>query len=148
MSNVRWVLLKIRKFNIQESGLNRFFGPLESKIMDILWCQEDMTIKEVQAILEKEKPTNFNTVMTVMNRLVEKEILQKKLIGRSSYFKPVQSREEFINTQSKEMTHELMDEFGNVVVSHMLDALEEVDDELVKKLELKIKELKKEKNDE
>lgn len=148
MSNVRWVLLKIRKFNIQESGLNRFFGPLESKIMDILWCQEDMTIKEVQAILEKEKPTNFNTVMTVMNRLVEKEILQKKLIGRSSYFKPVQSREEFINTQSKEMTHELMDEFGSVVVSHMLDALEEVDDELVKKLELKIKELKKEKNDE
>lgn len=140
--------MKIRKFNIQESGLNRFFGPLESKIMDILWCQEDMTIKEVQAILEKEKPTNFNTVMTVMNRLVEKEILQKKLIGRSSYFKPVQSREEFINTQSKEMTHELMDEFGNVVVSHMLDALEEVDDELVKKLELKIKELKKEKNDE
>lgn len=140
--------MKIRKFNIQESGLNRFFGPLESKIMDILWCQEDMTIKEVQAILEKEKPTNFNTVMTVMNRLVEKEILQKKLIGRSSYFKPVQSREEFINTQSKEMTHELMDEFGSVVVSHMLDALEEVDDELVKKLELKIKELKKEKNDE
>ncbi|KGR75734.1 BlaI/MecI/CopY family transcriptional regulator [Ureibacillus sinduriensis] len=140
--------MKIRKFNIQESGLNRFFGPLESKIMDILWCQEDMTIKEVQAILEKEKPTNFNTVMTVMNRLVEKEILQKKLIGRSSYYKPVQSREEFINTQSKEMTHELMDEFGSVVVSHMLDALEEVDDALVKKLEMKIKELKKEKNDE
>ncbi|MFC7686802.1 BlaI/MecI/CopY family transcriptional regulator [Ureibacillus sp. GCM10028918] len=140
--------MKIRKFNIQESGLNRFFGPLESKIMDILWCQEDMTIKEVQAILEKEKPTNFNTVMTVMNRLVEKEILQKKLIGRSSYFKPIQSREEFITTQSKEMTHELMDEFGSVVVSHMLDALEDVDDELVKKLELKIKQLKKGKNDE
>lgn len=143
MSNVRWILVKIRKFNIQESGLNRFFGPLESKIMDILWCQEDMTIKEVQAVLEKEKPTNFNTVMTVMNRLVEKEILQKKLIGRSSYYKPVQSREDFINTQSKEMTHELMDEFGSVVVSHMLDALEDVDAELVKKLELKIKELKK-----
>ncbi|MDN4493213.1 BlaI/MecI/CopY family transcriptional regulator [Ureibacillus aquaedulcis] len=140
--------MKIRKFNIQESGLNRFFGPLEAKIMDILWCQEDMTIKEVQAVLEKEKPTNFNTVMTVMNRLVEKEILQKKLIGRSSFYRPVQSREEFINTQSKEMTHELMDEFGSVVVSHMLDALEDVDDELVKKLELKIKELKKEKNDE
>lgn len=140
--------MKIRKFNIQESGLNRFFGPLESKIMDILWCQEDMTIKEVQAILEKEKPTNFNTVMTVMNRLVEKEILQKKLIGRASYYRPVQSRDEFINTQSKEMTHELMDEFGSVVVSHMLDALEDVDDELVKKLELKIKELKKDRSDE
>ena len=50
---------------------------------------------------------------------------------------------EFLNAQSKEMTNELMDEFGNIVVTHMLDALEDVDDDLVAKLEQKIKELKK-----
>lgn len=133
---------------MQESGLNRFFGPLEAKIMDILWDNEQMTIKEVQSVLEKEKSTNFNTVMTVMNRLVEKGILDRKVVGRSSYYNPVQSRQDFLNTQSKEMTHELMDEFGNVVVSHMLDALEDVDDDLVAKLELKIKELKKDKRNE
>ncbi|MFP3918823.1 BlaI/MecI/CopY family transcriptional regulator [Lysinibacillus telephonicus] len=140
--------MKIRKFNMQESGLNRFFGPLEAKIMDILWDNEQMTIKEVQSVLEKEKSTNFNTVMTVMNRLVEKGILDRKVVGRSSYYNPIQSRQDFLNTQSKEMTHELMDEFGNVVVSHMLDALEDVDDDLVAKLELKIKELKKDKRNE
>lgn len=135
--------MKIRKFKINESGLNRFFGPLESKIMDILWNESEMTIKDVQQILEKEKPTNFNTVMTVMNRLVEKRILQKRAEGRSSLYNPVLSRAEFLNTQSKEMTNELMGEFGNVVVSHMLDVLEEADDDLVAKLEQKIKELKK-----
>lgn len=135
--------MRIRKFKMHESGLNRFFGPLEAKIMDILWNNDEMTIKEVQHILEKEKAMNFNTVMTVMNRLVEKGILQKRAEGRSSMYKPVQSRNEFLDTQSKEMTNELMDEFGNVVVSHMLDALEDVDDELVAKLEMKIKELKK-----
>lgn len=136
--------MKIGKFKMHESGLNRFFGPLEAKIMDILWNHDVMTIKEVQHFLEKEKSTNFNTVMTVMNRLVEKGILQKRAEGRSSIYKPVQTREEFLNTQSKEMTNELMDEFGHVVVSHMLDALEDVDKELVKKLEMKIQELKKE----
>ena len=136
--------MNIRKFKMHESGLNRFFGPLEAKIMDILWNHDEMTIKEVQHILEKDKTKNFNTVMTVMNRLVEKGILQKRTEGRSSLYKPVQSRDEFLNVQSKEMTTELMDEFGNVVVSHMLDALEDVDDELVDKLEMKIKELKKE----
>ncbi|MBO2535662.1 MULTISPECIES: BlaI/MecI/CopY family transcriptional regulator [Rummeliibacillus] len=136
--------MNIRKFKMHESGLNRFFGPLEAKIMDILWNHDEMTIKEVQHILEKDKTKNFNTVMTVMNRLVEKGILQKRTEGRSSLYKPVQSRDEFLNVQSKEMTTELMDEFGNVVVSHMLDALEDVDDELVAKLEMKIKELKKE----
>jgi len=133
----------IRKFKINESGLNRFFGPLEAKIMDILWNDVEMTIKDVQQVLDKEKVTNFNTVMTVMNRLVEKGILQKRIEGRSSLYRPVQSRVEFLNAQSKEMTNELMDEFGNVVVSHMLDALEDVDDDLVAKLEQKIKELKK-----
>ena len=136
--------MKIQKFNRNESGLNRFFGPLEAKILDILWNDVEMTIKDVQQMLDKEKVTNFNTVMTVMNRLVEKGILQKRVEGRSSLFKPVQTREEFLNAQSKEMTNELIDEFGNVVVSHMLDALEDVDDDLVAKLEQKIKELKKE----
>lgn len=135
--------MKINKFKMNENGLNRFFGPLEAKIMEILWNHEEMSIKDVQRILEQEKMTNFNTVMTVMNRLVEKGILQKRAEGRSSLFKPVQSRIDFLNAQSKEMTHELMDEFGNVVVSHMLDALEEVDEDLVAKLEQKIMELKK-----
>lgn len=135
--------MKIRKFKMNESGLNRFFGPLEAKIMDILWNDMEMTIKEVQLVLDREKLTNFNTVMTVMNRLVEKGILQKRVEGRASVYKPVLSRAEFLNTQSKEMTNELMDEFGNVVVSHMLDALEDVDEDLVAKLEQKILEWKK-----
>jgi len=135
--------MKIRKFKLNESGLNRFFGPLEAKIMDVLWNDVEMTIKDVQQVLEREKLSNFNTVMTVMNRLVDKEILCKRLEGRSFLYKPLLSREEFLTTQSKEMTNELMDEFGSVVVSHMLDALEDVDDALVAKLEQKIKELKK-----
>ncbi|TQR20778.1 BlaI/MecI/CopY family transcriptional regulator [Psychrobacillus vulpis] len=135
--------MRIRKFKMNESGLERFFGPLEAKIMDILWNDVEMTIKDVQHALEREKMTNFNTVMTVMNRLVEKGILQKRIEGRVSLFKPILTRVEFLNTQSKEMTNELMNEFGNVVVSHMLDALEDVDDDLVAKLERKIKELKK-----
>ncbi|WP_025785282.1 BlaI/MecI/CopY family transcriptional regulator [Sporosarcina sp. D27] len=135
--------MRIRKFKINESGLNRFFGPLEAKILDVLWNDGERTIKEVQQVLDKEKPTNFNTVMTVMNRLTEKGVLQKRSEGRSSLYKPVTSRNEFLNTQSKEMTNELMEEFGTVVVSHMLDALEDVDDDLVAQLEQKIKELKK-----
>lgn len=135
--------MKIRKFKINENGLNRFFGPLEAKIIDVLWEGEEKTIKDVQQALEREKITNFNTVMTVMNRLVDKGILQKRVEGRSSVYKPVQTRAEFLNTQSKDMTHELIDEFGDVVISHMLNALEEADDELVAKLEKKVEELKK-----
>lgn len=136
--------MRIQKFKFNEKGLNRFFGPLEAKIMTVLWDGEEMTIKDVQQALEREKAVNFNTVMTVMNRLVEKGVLQKRAEGRTSLYRPILSKEEFFDTQSKELTHELIDEFGSLVVTHMLDALEDVDQGLIEKLEQKIKELKKE----
>ncbi|MFM1651631.1 BlaI/MecI/CopY family transcriptional regulator [Brevibacillus sp. B_LB10_24] len=136
--------MKIQNFKFHETGLNRFFGPLEAKIMNILWNGSEMTIKDVQQKLAEEKTTNFNTVMTVINRLAEKGILHKRSEGRASLYRPVLTREQFLEAQSKELTNELLEEFGSLAVSHMLDALEEVDQELLEKLEEKIKELKKE----
>lgn len=138
--------MKIHHFKTNESGLNRFFGALEAKIMDIVWDGAEMTIKDVQQKLElgQEKAVNFNTVMTVMNRLVDKGILQKRMEGRSFAYRPVLSKEQFIDTQSKELTHELIEEFGPMVVNHMLDALETADPDLMEKLEQKIKQWKKE----
>ncbi|MBB3112240.1 putative transcriptional regulator [Paenibacillus phyllosphaerae] len=136
--------MKIPNFKTNESGLNRFFGPLESKIMNILWEGDEMPIRDVQHRLEREKAMSFNTVMTVMNRLVDKGVLQKRVEGRTSYFRPVQSKDRFLETQSKELTNELMEEFGPLVVSHMLDAIDEADEDLIAKLEQKIKAWKKE----
>jgi predicted transcriptional regulator len=135
--------LTINNFRVDQEGLNRFFGPLESKVMNILWNGNESSIKEVQLILEKEKPINFNTVMTVMNRLVDKNILTKRLEGRTSLYKPVTTKEDFINNQSKKLTENLLDEFGGLVVNHMLDSLKEVDDHLLLKLEQKLEQLKR-----
>jgi predicted transcriptional regulator len=135
--------MKRLNFKTGETGLNRFFGPLEAKIMDILWSTSDRSIKEVQTALEGDRDFNFNTVMTVMNRLVEKGILSKSLRGRTSLYRPVLSREEFRDEQSKELSHELVDEFGPLAVNHMIDALEVADPMLIERLEQKIKQWKK-----
>lgn len=135
--------MEIKNFKYGEVGLNRFFGSLEAKIMDNLWEAEELSIKEVQLRLEKEKPVNFNTVMTVMNRLLDKGILQKRLKGRLSLFRPISSKEAFIEQQSKRLTENLLDEFGDVVINHMIDAIKDVDKSLLDKLENKIQQLKK-----
>jgi predicted transcriptional regulator len=139
--------LSIKRFKYNEEGLSRFFGPLEAKIMDLFWEseQEEFSIKEMQKALETEKNSNFNTVMTVMNRLVEKNVLKKRVSGRVSLFSPIQSKEEFFDEQSKKLTENLLDEFGGVVISHMIDSLTDVDDSLLHKLEEKIQQLKKDK---
>lgn len=136
--------MKMQNFKYEGSGLNRFFGPLEAKIMEILWTNSlEMTIKDVQQKLDQDKNINFNTVMTVMNRLVVKGILQKKSVVRSFKYKPVVTRDEFMETQSKELTFDLIEEFGSLAVTHMVDALDKVDPDLLDKLEQKIKDIKK-----
>lgn len=135
--------MEIKNFKYGEVGLNRFFGSLEAKIMEKLWDAEELSIRDVQIRLEKEKPVNFNTVMTVMNRLLDKGILEKRLKGRLSLFRPVTSKEAFIEQQSKRLTENLLDEFGGVVINHMIDALKDVDKSLLDKLENKIQQLKK-----
>lgn len=135
--------MNIKNFRYGEAGLNRFFGPLEAKIMEILWGADELSIKDVQKRLDQEKPHNFNTVMTVMNRLIDKGVLQKRVEGRLSLFQPIQSKESFIQEQSKKLTENLFDEFGGVVINHMIDVLDEVDKSLLDKLEHKIQQLKK-----
>lgn len=113
--------------------------------MAILWEGPEMSIKDVQTRLAKEKLANFNTVMTVMNRLVDKDVLCKRTSGRVSMYRPVLTMEQFLEAQSKELTRDLMEEFGgSLVVSHMLEALDEADPALIEQLEQKIKALKKE----
>jgi predicted transcriptional regulator len=78
-----------------------------------------------------------------MNRLVEKKILEKRAEGRTSLYKPIMTKMEFIDEQSKKITENLLDEFGDMVVNHMLDSLEDVDQNLLDKLEQKLNQLKK-----
>jgi predicted transcriptional regulator len=141
------ISLSIKRFKYNEEGLSRFFGPLEARIMELFWDSEqgEFSIKEVQQTLDSEKNINFNTVMTVMNRLVDKGVLTKRASGRVSLFSPIQTKEEFLEEQSKKLTENLLDEFGGVVISHMIDSLTDVDETLLNKLEQKIQQLKKDK---
>lgn len=132
-----------QNYKLNEQGLNHFFGPLEAKIMEIVWATEGITIKDVQQRLSEESPVNFNTVMTVMNRLVEKAHLEKHIVKRSGMYRTTQTKEEFLSNQTKKMTQELMGEFGDLVVNHMIDELEQADPSLIKKLEEKLSRLKK-----
>lgn len=129
-----------------ERGLERFFGPLEAKIMTILWDEPGpgLHIKDVTQRLEKQgKPVSFNTVMTIMNRLVDKGALRKSSAGRASLYSPAESRADFVENRSRELSQELIEDFGPLVVSHMFDALEEADPKLLDALEQKIHSLKR-----
>ncbi|MBD0383164.1 BlaI/MecI/CopY family transcriptional regulator [Paenibacillus sedimenti] len=135
--------MSINKFKVNEEGLNRFFGALEAKIMEVIWAAGEQNIKQVQEKLSLESPISFNAVNTVMNRLVDKEHLSRHTKGRTTYYHAVQSKEEFLHEQTKSVTLGLIEDFGGLVASHFVEALEQVDTSFLQQLEDKLNELKK-----
>ncbi|TYP70602.1 BlaI/MecI/CopY family transcriptional regulator [Paenibacillus methanolicus] len=138
--------MPIKRMNIGGEGLNRFFGPLEARIMDALWSSPGSSIKEVRTILNGESPITVNAVMTVMNRLLDKGHLTKVQTGtgrtRVAKFSPVQTREQFLTEQTREVSVGLIQEYGDLVVTHMIDALDDADPDIIAKLERKLSDLK------
>lgn len=138
--------VQVKKINLNEEGLHRFFGTLETKIMEILWVKGKLTIKQVHEIINNESPISLNAVMTVMVRLSDKGHLHKDSSGKGrnkvTYFSPTQNREQFIIEQTKVVTDGLIEDFGSLMVSHLVDNLDKADPELIDRLVQKLDEMK------
>jgi len=138
--------MKIKKLNVNEEGLYRFFGSLEAKVMETLWTHEKLTIKQTHDILNSLAPISLNAVMTVMMRLSEKGVLRKETTGagrnRLTFFYPTETKEQFITEQTRVVTSGLIEDFGPLVVNHFIDQLDSIDPVLIEKLENRLKELK------
>jgi predicted transcriptional regulator len=62
------------------------FGPLESEVMDAVWSTAvPVSVREVVDALNdgRGEPLAYTTVMTVMNRLADKQALARSPAGRS-----------------------------------------------------------------
>ena len=65
---------------------SRGFGPLEGEVMGMVWkAGRPVSVREIVGELNarRPEPLAYTTVMTVMNRLAEKEALVRSPAGRS-----------------------------------------------------------------
>jgi predicted transcriptional regulator len=73
----------------------REFGELEMAIMDVMRAAEGpCVVREVRERLRYGRPVAYTTVMTVMDILYRKGVLQRAKHGRAWRYWPVEQREE------------------------------------------------------
>lgn len=71
-------------------------GELERAVMDVLWDRAaPTTVREVAEALE-ERDLAYTTVMTVLDRLAGKDMVERERSGRAWSYRPAASREAFI----------------------------------------------------
>lgn len=130
--------LPVHTFRINQQGLARVFGELEAQVMEAVWSLEEPT---VQAVCDHLGPEHhYKTVMTVLNRLVEKGALIRRRRSRAFVYLPGQSRELFLSRVTRAVMGGLVRDFGSVAVAQFVEMLDEIDPEQLAELERLVQE--------
>lgn len=127
---------KIHSFSLVKHGLARVLGSLEAEVMEIIWQKNrEITIREVWEEIRTIRPIAFNTVMTVMNRLTDKGLLQREPGREAHRFRAVQTKEQFLGNISRQVAEGLIRDFGKQAIAPFVEALEKVDPSYLRALE-------------
>ena len=68
----------------------------ELHLMNILWDKGEATVQQLHDVLEEPKPA-YTTTLTVMQVLTKKNIVTFEKRGKANVYKPLLTREEYIN---------------------------------------------------
>ncbi len=75
-------------------------GELEFRVMQALWARDAaMTVRDVYVELQAERNLAYTTVMTVLDRLAKKSVVNRVLNGRAWFYRPSFSLESLIGRQ-------------------------------------------------
>src|SRR6266536_6052265 len=79
-------------FRPKPSGLASLFGALELRVLDAMWRRGgEVSVRDLQS----EFPVSaYTTLMTTMDRLHRKGVLERRKVGRAFAYRAVSSREE------------------------------------------------------
>ena len=92
-------------------------GELEQRVMELLWASDEpRSVADVQAVLSAERELAYTTVMTVLDRLAKKGLVDRDLVNRAWQYRAH-------NTQAEVLAAELGDLLARVPDGVRLDAL-------------------------
>ncbi len=117
--------MHIHVFRLNQHGLARLFGELEAKVMNAVWSLDEPTVQDVVNRLGKR--ANYKTIMTVMNRLAAKGLLERRKVSRAFVYVPRFTREELFERMSRQVLDSLIADFGPAVIAQFVEAVAETD---------------------
>jgi len=115
------------QYNMEGKALEAFLGPLEANVMDSIWGSRKtpVTVREIYEALKKTKNLAYTTVMSTMDRLFEKNLLDRKIEkGRGGLYYvywPSLEKQSFQKSAVREVLSSLIDNFGEVVANCLVD---------------------------
>lgn len=105
----------------------RPLGALQQSVMEAVWELGECTIRQVVERLSADREIAFNTVMTVMNRLLSRGLLQRSGERGHYVYRAACDEVAFQRQLSRELSRRLVEDYGTAAVVGFVDSLEELD---------------------
>ena len=117
-----------------EHSLRGRLGPLEQKVLDAVWSMGTATVREI--VREGKLWQTYPTIMTTMDRLFKKGLLDRVPEGRAFRYSVKYSPEEMERAEAMSGIHRLLSE-GNASLhlSYFVEAVGAHDERLLDELQ-------------
>lgn len=115
-------------------------GPLEKDVMERMWARRECTVRDIYDDYAGELA--YTTLMTTVDRLHKKGLLNRSKEGKAFVYSTKFSREELDQHMVRDLLGALVKDSGTEplpVLSCFVDAITEEDDKLLGALEEEIK---------
>jgi predicted transcriptional regulator len=117
-------------------------GTLETEVMDALWREgRDLRVRDVHARFQARLA--YTTVMTTMDRLFKKGLLDRRKEGRAFVYSARVTRLQLVVDAGAGLIRGLLDSEGEPALSFLVDAVTGSDRELLDSLERLVREKKR-----
>lgn len=126
-------------------GPRMMLGRLETGLMEILWARGESSVRSVFEDLDR--PLAYTTVMTTLERLFKKGLLDRRKLGRAFLYTPRLTRLEWEQQRAGQLISTFLagpDPSRTLLISCLLDAVGHYDGPLLEELETKIRTKRKE----
>ena len=135
----------LRGFRRPREVASLALGKLERQVLNEAWLRGEVSVRDVYAAFNEK--IAYTTLMTTLDRLYKKQLLDRRKDGRAFCYKPAVSREEFEHGIREDLVDGLLGggaEGIEPVLACIVDAVSERDRELLDELDRLVKEKKKE----
>ena len=113
---------------------NVSLGPLEQEVMSCVWRKKVCIAREIVVCLSQEREIAYNTVQTIMTRLVDKGLLKRKLEGKTHVYKPAAKQKSVLFSLIAQTMSGFTGQFGEEALIAFVDGLDDISEETRQKL--------------
>jgi len=104
--------------------------PAELEVLQIIWEDGPCTVREVMNFLKPKRPRAYTSVMSLMNVMAEKGLLNQKPKGRAFIYSAKVSRDTTQSSMLRDLLNRAFDGSANALVAHLLQQAEPNSEEL------------------